>query len=534
MILNRRTFLHTTLLGAAGVVARADERLKAPFRALYSSDTTHILTCTSPWHQRGEKLTASMFQASVDEAADAGADAYLLQPGMGWVPWWPSKVLPLDQHAAWFREHFASKKTNPYFDFLLAGGDLVKLSVDRCRERNIGAFVSFRLNDAHHKEEADDPKRTRVECVSQFYAEHLEYRLGPQPEQTSYAAKLHNWAIPEVREFKFRFIEELCRNYDLDGFELDFMRHPHYFRLGETTREQRRAIMVEFIARVRRVLDETARGRRHRWLSVRIPAHLASHDNLGVDVAAFAAAGVEMFDLSTYYHTEQRTSLGAIRKLAPNAAIYHELTQCTAFNKKPQALSHRRSTPEQLTTTANLAYARGADGIALFNFQYYRAQSHEPDPPTMEPPFAVVKTLRDRKQVSTLPQHYFIGVNYSEPRPPKRPLPRPVKDGTKTSFTLDLAPLAGGWKNDGRLRIQSELPLGESKWTATLNGNTLSANPDVTEPYPNPFTQLLGTAETLRAWNVPLSTLRDGDNTLDVVMTGAPEAIIIFLDLALA
>ncbi len=531
--MNRRTFLHTTLLGAGGLLARADERPKAPFRALYSSDTTHTLTCTSPWHSRGARLTASMFQASVDEAADAGADAYLLQPGMGWVPWWPSKVLPLDQHAVWFREHFGSKKTNPYFDFLLGGGDLVKLSVDRCRERNIAAFVSFRLNDAHHKEEADDPQRTRIECVSQFYAEHLDYRLGPQPDQTSYAAKLHNWAIPEVREFKFRFIEELCRNYDLDGLELDFMRHPHYFRLGETNREQRRAIMVEFVSRVRRVLDETTREGHHRWLSMRIPAHLASHDSIGVDVPAFAAAGVEMFDLSTYYHTEQRTSLAAIRKLAPDAAIYHELTQCTAFNKRPEKLSHRRSTPEQLATTANLAYARGADGIALFNFQYYRAQSHEPDPPTMEPPFAVVKTLRDRQLAAAQPQHYFIGVNYSEPRPPKRPLPRPVKDGVKTSFTLDLAPPTAGWKNDGRLRIQSQLSLGASQWSASLNGTTLAAHADVSEPYPNPFTQLLGQPEMLRAWTVPISALRDGDNVIEFVMTDISEATLIFIDLAL-
>lgn len=532
--MKRRTFLHTTMLGASGLLARADARLKAPFRALYASDTTHILTCTSPWHPRGARLTASMFQASVDEAADAGADAYLLQPGMGWVPWWPSEVLPLDQHVAWFREHFASTNKNAFIDFILTGGDLVKLSVDRCHERHLAAFVSFRLNDAHHKDEADDPKRTRVECVSQFYAEHLDYRLGPQPEQTTYAAKLHNWAVPEVREFKLRFIEELCRNYDLDGFELDFMRHPHYFRLGETNREQRRAIMVEFVARVRRVLDETARDGRHRWLSVRLPAHLASHDKLGVDVAAFAAAGVEMFDLSTYYHTEQRTSLAAIRRLAPHTAIYHELTQCTAFNKRPDKLSHRRSTPEQLATTANLAYARGADGIALFNFQYYRAQSHEPDPPTTEPPFAVVKTLRDQKLCAAQPQHYFIGVNYSEPRPPKRPLPRPVKEGIKTSFTLDLAPPTGGWKNEGRLRLQSELPLGESRWTATLNGTALSTHADVSEPYPNPFTQLLGRPETLRAWTVPVSLLRDGDNTLDLTMTGAPEATLLFIDLAVA
>jgi hypothetical protein len=525
--MRRRAFLRSaTLAGAATLVRAAGP--KAPFRVLYSSDTTHILTCTSPWHQRGEALKPEMFLASVDESAAAGADAHLLQPGLGWVPWWPSKVLPLGEHVAWFREHFGSKNSNAFLKFVLGGGDFVKLTLDRCRERGIAGFISFRLNDAHHKDAAP-----RVEAVPRFYAEHPEYRLGPQPEQTSYAAMLHNWAIPEVREFKFRLIEELCRNYHLDGLELDFLRHPHFFRLSETNREQRRAVMTEFVARVRRLLDETARASRHRWLSVRIPAHLASHDYLGLDVAALAAVGVEMFDLSTYYHTEQQTSLAEIRQLAPGAAIYHELTQCTAFNGQPNARSHRRTTPEQLTTTAHLAYTRGADGIALYNFQYYREQAHEPDPPACEPPFALVKTLRDPQRVAAYAQHYFLGDNFSEPRPPRRPMPRAVKAGGTARFTLDLAPPTGGWKHQGRLRIQAESSFGKSQWTAECNGTPLSATHDKSEPYPNPLTQLLGKPDELRAWSVPRELLRAGQNEIEFTLTDGAPCTLIALDLAL-
>lgn len=529
--MNRRHFLHTTLGGAA-LLARGAQRAKAPFRLLYSSDTTHILTCASPWHRAGEKLTPAMFLAAVDEAADAGADAHLLQPGMGWVPWWPSRVMPLDAHVAWFREHFGSKNANAFVNFVLAGGDLVKLTLDRCRERGLASFLSFRLNDAHHKADADDPKKTRVDCVPRFYAEHPEYRLGPQPEQPSYTAMLHDWARPEVREFKFRLIEELCRNYDLDGLELDFLRHPHFFRLGETKREQRRAVMTEFVARVRRLLDETARDGRHRWLCLRIPAHLAAHDKLGLDVAALAAAGVEMFDLSTYYHTEQQTSLAQIRSLAPEAAIYHELTQCTAFRGSPGAVSHRRSTPEQLTTTAHLAYSRGADGIALFNFQYYRAQSHEPDPPAAEPPFHLVKTLRTPERVANLPQHYFLGKNYAEPRPPRRQLPRVVKTGTSTRITLDLAPPAPGWKRDGRLRIQTTAPVPASRWRASASAAELAPSSDTGEPYPNPLTQLLGDAAHTSAWRVPASACHPGENAFTFTLTEGPEAELVWVDLA--
>lgn len=501
---------------------------------LYGSDTTHILSNTSPWHPRGAKLTPAMFAAAVDEAAEAGADAHLLQPGLGWVPWWPSQVLPLEEHVAWFRGHFGSKHKSQFIDFLLAGGDLVQLTLERCRARGVAGFLSFRLNDAHHKTDADDPKKTRVDCVPRFYTERTDLRLGPQPEHPAYSAMLHDWAKPEAREFKFRFIEELCRRYDLDGLELDFLRHPHLFRLAETKSAQRRAIVTEFVARVRRLLDETGRDGRHRWLCVRIPAHLAAHDKLGVDVAALAAAGVEMFDLSTYYHTEQRTSLAEIRRRVPGAAVYRELTQCTAHNGLIEGRSHRRTTAEQFATTAHLAYARGADGVALFNFQYFRAQSHEPDPPIVEPPFALVKELREPDRVAAAKQHWFIGRTYGEPRPPKRQLPRSVAPGVTATFKLDLAPPAGGWTSEGRLRIQAARPLPAGKWSATFNGTALPSTGDVSEPYPNALTQLLGEPAALRAWSVPAALGRDGDNDVSFTHTGERAAEIVWLDLALA
>ena len=38
----------------------------------------------------------------------------------------------------------------------------------------------------------------------------------------------------EVRQRKFEIIEEICNRYDIDGFELDYIRHPAFF--SETLR----------------------------------------------------------------------------------------------------------------------------------------------------------------------------------------------------------------------------------------------------------------------------------------------------------
>ena len=104
--------------------------------------------------------------------------------------------------------------------------------------------------------------------------------------------------------------------------------------------------------------------------------------------------------------------------------------------------------------------------------------------------------------------------------------------GHAETFTLDLAPPTGGWKRGGRLRIQGEDSLGESRWTARLNGRELTATEDVSEPYPNPYPPMLGKPDELRAWRVPADVLKDGDNRIEITMAEGKAAKLDFLDLA--
>jgi hypothetical protein len=67
------------------------------WRVIFDNDTTNIFNCVSPFNATGDAttFTEAMLRASVAEAAVPGVDAQLLQPGVSWVPWWPSKILPL-------------------------------------------------------------------------------------------------------------------------------------------------------------------------------------------------------------------------------------------------------------------------------------------------------------------------------------------------------------------------------------------------------------------------------------------------------
>ncbi|MBL9142519.1 MAG: hypothetical protein JNM99_02455 [Verrucomicrobiaceae bacterium] len=541
--MNRRSFLSSsaqTALIAATASGATERSRKAPFRLLYSNDTTNIMSCISPFHAKGAPFRKEMLEATVDEVAGKGVDAHLLQPGLGVVPMWPSKVLPLDEHYAWIKERY-KQKPDSFGQFVLDGGDVVKVFIDRCRLRQQAAFISVRMNDAHHKEfvdpkPGDKPGSSIGMSVTRWYAEHPEHRI--KPGSLRGADLVLNWAVPEVRAQKLSLIRELCENYDIDGLELDFLRFYSFFRLDETTREQRCAVITAFVREVRDLVDRTQREGRRRWLCARVPAYLPALDVLGLDLRALVAAGLDMVNASAHYYTTQQQHLAAIRKQCEGAALYFELCHSTWNGAKLRAgydeAPFRRATPEQLHTTAHLAYARGADGMSLFNFAYYREHGGAGRGPFAEPPFDALKGLRDPAGLAQQPQHWFIAPGWRAPGAKPTQVPREIDTMKPAKFVFDLAPPKNGWQRDGRLRIQLQAVQGFSHWWATWNGTALAPTDDVSEPFANPYPPMLGTAETLVAWTVPVSLLRAGVHHLEITLESGDANVINYVDLGIA
>lgn len=336
-----------------------------------------------------------------------------------------------------------------------------------------GAFVSVRLNDGHHLQYVNTPKNTRGNhTISKFYAEHPEHRLGPDLD--NWDQHVHNWAVPEARAYKLALIKEICAGYDIDGLELDFMRHPSYFRQDETTSAQRRKIMPDFVAEVRKALDAGARPGRRRWLCARVPCLLSWHDRLGIDLPSMVGAGLDMVNLSASYYTQQHHDLARVRKLVPGAAVYLEMCHCTMTG---QALGpgggdvrqYTRATDQQYYTTAHVAYRRGADGVSLFNFVYYREHGHPGRAPFNEPPFHVLKHLGDPEWLARQPQWYVLAKAWNAP------LPVRFQSGQARALMLDMAPTEHQRK-DGLLRLRTAPDSSSCRWSVKLGGEAPGAD----------------------------------------------------------
>ncbi len=549
--LSRRHFLGTAATATAALAAHqglapstatanpSGGGRKAPFKVLYSNDTTNITSCIAPWRAKGAAFRKEMIEATVDETSGTGVDAHFLQPGLGMVPMWPSKVVPLKEHYDWIKRRYGTGPDS-FGNFVLNGGDVVKIFLDRCKARGQAGFISVRLNDAHHKERAlfepkDKPGTSIGMSVTRHYVEHPELWLR---EKSARGYDLvQNWAEREVRVLKFKLIEELCENYDLDGIELDFMRYYNFFRQEETTPAERRDIMTSFVKDVRKLLDLTERNGKHRWLCARVPAILHAHDPLGIHLHEMVDAGLDMVNLSMSYFTVQQTDLATIRASIPDATIYlelcHSIWNGTKLTPGYDTFTFRRTTKEQYHTAAHLAYARGADGMSAFNFAYYREHGGPGRGPFNEPPFEVFKKIADQAWLAQQPQHWFLAPGWNNPfvRPPI--LPHKVETGSTSAFSLDLAPPKDGWQRDGRLRLQLDAENHTGKWKARIHGTELTANTDVSEPFPNPYPPMLGKPSQMRAWTVPANLLIDGKNKVEFTLESGEAVNIDYFDLAM-
>ena len=536
--LTRRAFLRQGACGLATVytlgTAHAGPRSagkaegKAPFRVLYNNDSTNLVGCVSPWHRQGEPLSDRALVASIDEVAGQGVDCYLLSPGLGWIPWWKSAAYP--DHYEWW-----TKKTglqpDTYGQYMLQGGDVVRTLVARCRELGLAPFVTFRLNDCHLQEHYGEKNAASI-FVSRFYEEHPEYMLNPRHKETKdySGTRGQNWAVPEVRAYKLALIRELCENYDLAGLELDFLRDDHLFRSTETTEDERIKIITGFVRDVRAALDRGSRSRR--YLCVRIPLQLSRHGASGLSVPRLVDAGTDMFNLSGWYHTTQRTDLPQVRALAPDAALYLELTHSTGnhpYWHKEQLYGTSawpRTSDAQFYTTAHLAYERGADGLSFFNFVYYRDHAVAP---TREPPFQVLARMTNREWLAEQSQDYFLaqGCYYSQ-------LPVQLAQGKAHILEMDLAPPKRPRSASARLRVHTAAPLAGARVHVAVNDTSLEPTADVSAFYGNPYDGMISPPDCRLAWSCPTACLKDGLNHL-ALQCDSPQGIrVIFVDLAVS
>lgn len=122
----------------------------------------------------------------------------------------------------------------------------------------------------------------------------------------------------------------------------------------------------------------------------------------------------------------------------------------------PQKQSFRdRVPPLALVTSAHLAFEAGADGLAAFNFAYYRSFQGSNDS-GHEPPFSILASARNRSWTAAQPQLYFLSASgYEDSHASNTRMPIDLRACIHDAcfLVLALAPPMQGWSEPGILRL---------------------------------------------------------------------------------
>lgn len=251
-----------------------------------------------------------------------------------------------------------------------AGTCPLKIVTDFAHEHGMEAFASVRMNDVHDSFVQGHLSRWKHENRELLVSTRgLQTEIAEPAFPGSRVANLYSTALDfthqVVRDRKFEIIEEVCLRYDLDGVELDFIRHPvlfkNIFEGGAITPEEIN-LMTSFIRRVRLRMDEIGKERgRPFLLAVRTPDDLELSLGIGLDLETWMREGLmDMLILGGGY---AHFSL-PVAKMAEAAHAYGvPLYPC--INNPGQLMDGKGI--EMTRALATKWYADGADGIYFWN-----------------------------------------------------------------------------------------------------------------------------------------------------------------------
>lgn len=258
--------------------------------------------------------------------------------------------------------------------FYARGEDPYAIILAQAKQKGIEAILSFRVNDAHGYEM----------LLSKFWRDNPKYRIGGSL----------NFAFPEVREHIFLLVQEAVQRYQCDGIELDFQRHPRYFK-PETPLAERRAAMNDFVKRCHEMIQvESVKRGKKLLLSARVPTSTDQARDLGEDAVYWAdQKWIDFLTVAEFLYIKHNLPVAPWRKQIKNIPLYGSIEAWTPDPNGKDEKGH--PTPDEYRREALHLWKEGMDGIYLFNFFTPR----EDGPRATEPAFFLLGELGDPKKL---------------------------------------------------------------------------------------------------------------------------------------
>lgn len=272
------------------------------------------------------------------------------------------------------------------------GADCLKLNVDFAHRHGMESFWSMRMNDTHDAEYRPDKPYLLYPPLK---VEHPEWLVAEPIKRSPHGRwSSVDYARSEIRDLAFGYIDEVCRNYDVDGIELDFFRHLCYFKctaFGGVASEAERAAMTDFLRRVRKMTEERGMARgRPILIAIRVPDSLEFCRDLGLDLRRWLEEGLFDMLVTTCYFRLNPWKYSVELGHRYGVSVY----PCLSDSRVQGESRFRRNSSESNRGRAADAWMAGADGIHVFNL--------------FDPRSPVWREVGDRDALRTMSKLYFV------------------------------------------------------------------------------------------------------------------------------
>lgn len=290
------------------------------------------------------------------------------------APLYDSRIQPrfIDVHQEPPQDH---EQYLPNLKALIESGNCpLKILTEFAHENGMEAFASIRMNDVH-----DSFWRG---LLGPWKKENPQYLVSDRKLQTSESlaqptfpgspiANLYvtaqDFSHQAVRDRKAEVIQELCNRYDIDGVELDFIRHPVLFKSifeGKAISPQETEMMTSFIRRLRGILDEAGSKRgRPILLSARVPETIRLSAGIGLDLKGWMEE--DLLDILIPGGGYSPFSMPANELV--DLAHRYGVPACPCINVPPLVTASRERLMEAVRALALKWHAAGGDGLYFWN-----------------------------------------------------------------------------------------------------------------------------------------------------------------------
>ena len=316
----------------------------------------------------------------IRNVAAGGADTYVPEVYFdGLIGYYRSTLCP-----NWGSPAFAR------FDAMMDDGVMpLTVFADEARSQGIELLAGFRMNDRHG-------------INRPFFEAHPDWMLKDLGHGVDYS-------LSDVRDWIFTIIQEVAERFDVDGIELNFVRHGYCF--PPSVARDMHLVMTEFMQRLRAMLDRAGEERRQRLLlGVRVPTTLEECRHFGFDVPMWVEEGVVDYVAPTDYHytnfNMKVEQFARIVRANDNCYLYPAIQADVPGNCAIMTLDNYRAAVHNF-------YESGADGISTHNYDVYmwgqlRSRNY-PGPADMYPrALGYFNTLKNPDAVAGGDRHYLF------------------------------------------------------------------------------------------------------------------------------